>query len=261
MEDVRYFDKAASKTVKKYIGLVIEPNLFRVIYFSDVEGKSPIGFRDMTDGEFENNSELEGLTPLFAFDFHENYVLTPYGMFQESDYAKILGFTTSFESNDLRSDRIIGFDCLLLSESIKKNEELVSKWFPGLRLRHLVGAILELGRHQILHTKPGIVLFRTGTVFNISVLSHNKLILSNAINTEFLSDMEYMVHYAANQLKLDNATPIYILGRGEETKQLSEKLTSYFRNVSLGFPHHNYHESEMDLGEHWLSIHASQCAL
>ncbi len=263
MTNLTYFGDGSINDIKS-IGLVFGPNFFTAYFYSDYDGNMPMAYvRSENEKEIDFPS-LANFTPIYAVSFGPEWTLMPQSIFEEKDANTILNFNTKPGKEKAKWNRIIGLDAVICSEPDEISAEKIEHIFPGLELRHGVGALLEYcrktvkgGQHVFLHESNGR--------FTLIIFDGNKLLFANSFDGKFDEDVRYFVLYSMKQLKIDPTVPFSFLGDAAENQSIREMVSPYLHQIVVPDLASNdiniLQLSEVQTSAHWIGLNAALCAL
>lgn len=244
------------------VGLVFGPNFFIAYFYSDYDGQKPLAYKRGNLDETEEFSSLANYNPIFAHTFNTDWTLMPQAVFEEKDAKTILKFNTSADGAEAKWNRIIGLDAVICSEPDKTVTDRVNEIFPGLDLRHGVGALLEYCR-KVNKSNEHVFLHEAEGRFTLVVFDGDKLLLANSFDGKFDEDVRYFVLYSLKQLKIETTAAFTFLGDVVANKSVLDMLGPYLHNIQSPLlsdsPAQEIAQSEND--QHWIGLNAVLCAL
>lgn len=265
MNDLTFLGNGHIENIQS-VGLVFGPNFFTAYFYADVDAKELIAHTTVSEGK---KSKLDAIrkkkyVPLFAFSFSKEWTLMPNDVFEENDGAAILNFNTKPDKTNVITDRLFGLDAVLISESDTKSNKLVEQFFPGLELKHGVGPLLDYCRKDS-GSGYQMYLHQAYTRFTLAVFNNKELILANSFDGKYDEDVRYFVLFAMKQLNIENSAKCTLLGEASVNHKIQTLLSQYLTDVRTPektmteqkFSSLNNHE----MGQHWLGLNASACAL
>lgn len=257
-----------SKDDIQSIGLVFEPNFFTAYFYGDAEAKEIVAYHVLDSTVPLLSHEIKSLKPLYALSFIGDYTLVPQQIFDETEAGKYLEFNTSATANSAEWERIIGFEAVLIYSRDDKSERAVDAIFPGLGLKHGVGALLEFCR-QNLSGNEQVFLNQSGDLFDLVIFNKKGLVLANSITAGHAEDVRFYVLYSLKQLNIDGDIDITLLGSAAKNETVIALLKPYFTTLhtkngklkihdKLKFPQIS---NPRLTASNWPGIYASLCAL
>lgn len=265
MNDLTYIGNGRIENIQS-VGLVFGPNFFTAYFYSDNEAIELMAHATVTDGK---KAALEAIrkknySPLFAFSFSKEWTLMPYEVFEENDGLAILNFNTKSDKEEAIVNRLFGLEAVLISEPDSKSNKLVEQFFPGLELKHGVGALLDYCRKDV-GTDSQMYLHQASNRYTLVVFKNKELILANSFDGKYDEDVRYFVLFAMKQLDIKNTAKCTLLGDAAMNDKIRTLLSAYLTNV--GTPQNTMTEQKsvslnsQQMGQQWLGLNASVCAL
>lgn len=263
MKGLTFFGDGVVEDIKS-IGLVFGPNFFTSYFYADYNGEQPIAFKRSTSAERDQLGEMAVHTPIFAISFCSEWTLMPQTIFEEKDADTILNFNTKKGKTKSKWNRIIGLDAVIISEPDQVSAKAIEHVFPGLELRHGVGALLEYcrkattnGIHVYLHEADGR--------FTLVIFDGKDLKFANSFDGKFDEDVRYFVLYSMKQLKIDPSTPFSFLGGAAVNTSVVDLLSPYLHQIvipALDSSPMEYPKISKKLqSQYWVGLNAAKCAL
>ena len=267
MEGLTFLHNNAKEDIES-IGLVFEPNFFTGYFYADSQAKKLLAYKAFDSTVPLQSRDIKALRPLFALSFKGDYTLVPQVVFNESDAGKYLDFNTSAGAQEAEWDRIIGLESVIIYQRDKESEKSVESVFPGLRLKHGVGALLEFCR-QKENTDAEVFLHQSGSSFDLAIFHKSKLLFANTIQAGHPEDVRYFLLYTLKTLELKPETPVNLLGAAAKNDEVIELLKPYMPNIRQGAIHGNRDHNIIKpagveprfTSTNWAGIYASLCAL
>ncbi len=243
------------------IGLEFGPNFFATYYFSDLEGEQFVSADKSSSASFKETDER--LSPLYGIIHSPAWTLIPEAAFDENEIEKYLNFSTAVSQNSIASfDRLLALNAMLIYHCDPEAEQYTDQHFPGLRLRHAAGLLIELTiRIQGLSKKNNIYIHQVANRFIVLVFKSGKLHLANHLETPHAEDVRYYVLYTMKNLELPENTSLRLIGEAAENFLLILGLKTYLTDVdTIDNPFvKNSIDSKFD-SVHFLGLHSSLCA-
>lgn len=211
------------------VGLIFEPDFFTLYAYADRKGRETIGFSTLaTDADPPAPFSAE---PLYAFAFTPEWTLVPRATFQPEDAKDHLIFNTTATAKDEAAYDVLPLlDTVVVYRKNPEAEQTLDKVHPGLRMKHLATAALDLMfRSTKSRSEPFLWIHLVGRHAMIAVGRDGSPILANTIETTHPSDLEFFVLFAAKQLGLDMHTDLYLTGQSKNQDQISALLKRHFR--------------------------------
>ena len=267
MEGLTFLDNNTKADIES-IGLVFEPNFFTGYFYADSQAKKLLAYKVFDSTVPLQSYEIKALRPLFALSFKGDYTLVPQAIFNEADAGKYLAFNTSADEQEAEWDRIIGLESAIIYQRDKESENSIESVFPGLRLKHGVGAFLEFCRHKE-NLQPEAFLHQSGNSFDLAIFHKSKLLFANTIQAGHSEDVRYFVLYTLKTLELKPETPINLLGAAAKNDEVIELLKPYMPNIRQAAIQDNPDRNIVKpagidprfTSTNWAGIYASLCAL
>lgn len=257
---MRFLNQANKKDIYS-IGLVFEPNFFRLYYYNDREATTLLGVEEVAYGnkpEFEN---FASLYPLYAITFNSIYTLVPHGLFDEDKAAEILHFNTSSKSQNVDWNNIIGIDANLIFERDIQGEQFLNQYFPGLQLKHGLVSLIALCRKLKMKSSFSVIL-QHETQHSLVVFEEDELKLANSIDAKYPEDVLYYLLFTFKTLKINHDNTVYLFGQTTFNLGLRNLLSQYLPNILTGqdLPAEQSFDQESKAAD-WIGIYARLCAL
>lgn len=267
MEGLTFLHNNAKEDIES-IGLVFEPNFFTGYFYADSQAKKLLAYKVFDSTVPLQNHKINALRPLFAISFKGDYTLAPQVVFNELDAGKYLAFNTSADEQEAEWDRIIGLESVIIYQRDKESEKSLESVFPGLRLKHGVGAFLEFCR-QKENLEPEVYLHQSGKSFDLAIFHKSKLLFANTIQAGHPEDVRYFLLYTLKTLELKPETPVNLLGAAANNDEVIELLKPYMPNIRQAAIHSNRDHNIIKpagvdprfTSTNWVGIYASLCAL
>lgn len=267
MEGLTFLHNNAKADIES-IGLVFEPNFFTGYFYADSQAKKLIAYKVFDSTVPLQSHDIKALRPLFALSFKGDYTLMPQVVFNEADAGKYLTFNTSASTDEAEWDRVIGLESVIIYQRDKVSENSIESVFPGLRLKHGVGALLEFCR-QKENLEPEVFLHQSGNSFDLVIFHKSKLVFVNTIQAGHSEDVRYFLLYTLKTLDLKPETPVNLLGAAAKNDEVIQLLKPYMSNIKQATIHDNLDRniikpSSTDprfTSTNWAGIYASLCAL
>ncbi len=267
LEGLTYFGSHSKEDIQS-VGLVFEPNFFTAYFYADNEAKEVLAYKEFDSTVPLLSHEIKSLKPLFAMSFIGDFTLVPQQVFSEAEAGKYLAFNTSANSDDAEWERIIGLEAVLVYKRDVKSERAVDSIFPGLKLKHGLGAFLEFCR-QNLTGENQIFLNQSGDIFQLTIFTDKGLVLANSITAGHAEDVRFYLLYSLKQLNMEGDPEITLLGSAARNEAVISLLKPYFTSLSerknklkitdrLPFPKIS---NPRLTSINWPGIYASLCAL
>lgn len=264
IEGLTYFGGHSNDDLKS-IGLVFEPNLFTIYYYTDLESHHIAGFRTYDSKVNLSDLELNDLQANYALIFTSDWTLVPQNIFHEDDATKFLEFNATSEIGKAEWERLIGFEAVIIHEPNLASEKILESVFPGLELKHGVGSLLEFCRiHQQKIKGITSYLHQSEDRFTLVIFDSDKLIFANTIHSKHMEDLRYFVLYSFKTLNLDTGHSVFLLGGATKNKELIKNLRIYLSQIKTSIELNDGSVSEMNSepnAAHWPGIYAKVCAL
>lgn len=267
MEGLTFLDKFTKEDIES-IGLVFEPNFFTAYFYADAHAKNLTAYKTFNSWVSLQSQEIKELKPLFALSFKGPYTLVPQQVFKEEEAGIYLEFNTSATGKKVEWERLIGLESIMIYEPDSESEAMLAEAFPGLRLKHGIGSLLELCR-QNEKKETEVFLNQTGKNFDLAVFKNQKLIFANTVKANHAEDLRYFVLFTLKTLQINTETPLNLLGKAVNNTEIINLLQEYLPHINrkpifdltkaniknptgLDFPF---------ISTHWPGIYASICAL
>jgi len=255
------FFKSSKKEDIHAVGLVFEPNFFRVNYYQDREAQNLAGTENVAYGSAPEIKDFSKLYPLYALTFNAHYTLMPNDLFEEDQAQEILAFNTASKSPNVDWNSDPTNKAKIIFERDIHSEQYLDSVFPGLQLRHGVHALLAYARNFKL-SEVLAVLVKSGEKFTLAIFESNKVKFINTIDAKHTEDIVYFLLYTLKTLDINLNTPLILLGFPTDDNGLKTALEKYLPSVSKGSSiSTNLPLSEEEVAAHWIGVHASLCAL
>ncbi|MGB6036014.1 MAG: DUF3822 family protein, partial [Cryomorphaceae bacterium] len=124
------------------IGLLFEPNFFRIHCYSDLEGSDFAKTVSCKRDKHYDFSELQSKNHLFATITHPHWTLVPTAIFREEDARSYLELNTGYGgSSPLSFFALDGLESVLIYERDQEAEKIVSQIQPALETKHLASTL------------------------------------------------------------------------------------------------------------------------
>ena len=267
MEGLTFLHNNAKEDIES-IGLVFEPNFFTGYFYADSQAKKLLAYKVFDSTVPLQSHEIKALRPLFAISFKGEYTLVPQAIFNETDAGKYLAFNTSADKLEAEWDRIIGLESVIIYQRDKESEKSIESVFPGLRLKHGVGALLEFCR-QKENTEAEAYLHQSGNSFDLAIFKKSKLIFANSIQAGHAEDVRYFLLFTLKTLELKPDIHVNLLGVAAKNQEVVELLKPYMPNIRQAAIHGNRDHNIIKpagvdprfTSTNWAGIYASLCAL
>jgi len=257
---MQYFGNSNKEDIHA-VGLVFEPNFFRLNYYGDREAQKLIGTEEVAYGSEPEVKELSNLYPLYALTFNAHYTLMPNDLFDEDQAQKILAFNTESKSPNVDWNSDPTNQAKIIFERDIHSEQYLDSLFPGLQLRHGVHALLSYSRNFKLSNLLTI-LAKSGEKYTLAVFQNGKTKFINTIDAKHIEDVIYFLLYTLKTLDIGVKTPLILLGVSPDDNGLKTSLEKYLTSVSKSSPvSTNLPISEEEVAANWIGVHASLCAL
>lgn len=217
------------------VGLAFGSGFFTVWQYADKFGEDCIG--ELRIPHDENNPieqmGLEDLLPVFALSFSPDFTFLPGNLFEETETASVLEFTTAYSGEGpAEFDRLPEADAVLVYEDSDGAQEVLDRIMPGLKLHHVAGHLLRV---LTALSKGGTecFLFAGGKVYFIFVFSAGALVMANSLAAENTSDIVYFTLFALKQTSPVPAAEVktVLLGDAAVQHDLREALAAYISDV------------------------------
>jgi len=243
------------------VGLVFEPNFFRLYYYADRDAHNLLGTEKVNYGAEPELKEISKLYPLYALTFNAHYTLLPNALFNEENAQDVLAFSTQSSSPnvDWNSDPVNRAKIIFERDILA--EQYLDKTLPGLQLKHGILALILFCRN-IKSTKSCAILLKNSDQYTIMIVEDSQSKYVNTIDAQHHEDVVYFLLYTLKTLNESLTLPLYLLGNFQSEEKLISALSGYLPNVNLKIPiSTNLPLSSEEATENWLGVHASICAL
>lgn len=257
---MQYFGNLDKQDIHS-VGLVFEPNFFRVYYYADREAKKLVGTEKVNYGSEPETTDISTLYPLYALTFNAHYTLIPNDLFDE-DYAQdILSFNTESNSPNVDWNNDPGNKAKIIFERDIHSEQYLDRVLPGLQLKHGIHALLSYCR-QFKRSESFSVLVQNGEKYTLAIFNGNKTRYVNTIDAKHKEDVVYFLLYALKTIGVEARTALYLLSAAAENQDLESRLKEYLPSLIKESPiSTNQPISGEEVSKHWLGVHAYLCAL
>jgi len=267
LDGLSYFGSHSKEDIQS-VGLVFEPNFFTAYFYADNEAKEMVALQEFDSTVPLLSHEIKSLKPLFALSFIGDFTIMPQQVFSEAEAGKYLAFNTSAGIDEAEWERVIGLEAVLVYKRDDRSERAVDTVFPGLKLKHGLGALLEFCR-QNLTGENQIFLNQSGEIFQLVIFNQNGLVLANSITAGHAEDVRFYLLYSLKQLNMEGDPEITLLGSAAKNEPVISVLKPYFTSLSerknklkivdrLAFPEIS---NPRLTAINWPGIYASLCAL
>ncbi len=265
IEGLTYLSSHSQADIQS-IGLVFESNFFTAYFYGDLDAQKLVAYKVSNSIDLFNSEELKNLKPVYAISFKGEYTLVPQQVFNEGDAGKYLIFNTSADSENADWDRIIGLESVVVYQSDKKAEKAVDSLFPGLRLKHGMGALLEFCRRN---KSDGIHAFlhQSHNIFDFVIFNKSGLLFANSIDASHAEDVRYFVLYTLKTLELPTNISVNLLGAAAKNDKVINLLKPYLPKLATTLQNLNV-TSKINFqsistpqftATNWAGIYASLC--
>lgn len=243
------------------VGLVFEPNFFRLYYYADRDAQKLVATEKVENGAEPGLKNVSKLYPLFAMTFNAHYTLVPNALFNEDHAQDMLAFNTESKSPNVDWNNDPINQAKIIFERDIHAEQYLDRAFPGLQLKHGVLALITFCR-SIKNPKNYSLLFKSAEKYTVTTFKNGRTKYINTIEAKHAEDVVYFLLYTLKTLKIDLGTPLYLLGNFQDEESLVPTLKAYLPEVHTNEPVPNNlkHHSEV-AAEHWAGVYASICAL
>lgn len=215
------------------IGLVLEPNFFRIHCYSDLEGANFVKTISCSRDRHHDFSELQSKNHLFALNCHPHWTIVPAAIFREEDMSRYLELNTGFTRGGLPTySPLDGLESVLIYPSDEEAEKLVRQVQPALEIKHVENTLLEYGRRKVSEKKEDLLLIQVfDDLAMVNIFKEGSLLLANSIEVAKTEDLVYYVFYILKKLKISTGIQTELDGYGTLlpgiTSQLSKFLTNF----------------------------------
>jgi len=257
---MHYFGNSNREDIHS-VGLVFEPNFFRVYYYSDREAQKLVAAEEVNNGSEPENIDISKLYPLYALTFNTQYTLMPNDLFDEEHAQEILAFNTESNSPnvDWNSDPVN--EAKVIFDRDIHSEQYLDRVFPGLQLKHGALALISYCRN-VKDIDRFSVLSKNSEKYTLAIVEDHKIRYINSIDARHTEDVIYFLLFTQKNLGIEQSTPLYLLGTTESDSGLKAVLQKYLASVHTRSPiSTNSPLSGEDAATHWIGVHAYLCAL
>jgi len=235
------------------IGLVFEPNFFRVYGYSDENGEHFKTSKAFKYNEPHDFTVLRSKNHLFALSSLPQWTIVPAAIFREEDAQEYLKLNTDLSPGDeVAFTRLDGLEAVLIRRKDKESEQLLSQIQPAMEGNHLASVLLESTRRKAGLREDNLmqVVILDG-VATIIIFKDGKLLLANSVVAEKAEDLLYYIFYTLKKLNIPAEIPAEILGFGTLVSSVRSQGMKFLRNLETP-------DSKSD--EHRLAKILSRCA-
>ncbi|MFT4771187.1 MAG: hypothetical protein ACI9CP_000406 [Cryomorphaceae bacterium] len=216
------------------IGLLFEPNFFRIHCYLDLEGADfAKTISCKRDGHYDF-SELHSKNHLFAMSSHPHWTLVPTTIFREEDAAGYLKLNTGFTGNTpFAYSSLSGLESVLIYERDEEAEKLINQIQPALETKHLEGTLLEYGRRKTSETKSDLLQIQViDQLAMINIFKQGSLLLANSIEVTKAEDLIYYIFYALKKLDISNEIQAELEGSGNILPSVKKQAAKFLTNLT-----------------------------
>jgi len=257
---MQYFGNSNKEDIHS-VGLVFEPNFFRVYYYADREAKRLVGIEKVNYGSEPEYGDISRLYPLYAVTFNAHYTLVPNDLFDEDHVQDLLSFNTESDSPNVDWNNDPVNKAKIIFERDIHSEQYLDRVLPGLQLKHGVHALLSYCRH-FKRSESFSVLLQNGEKYTLAIFKGNQSLYVNTIDAKHKEDVIYFLLYAFKTIGVDTNKNLYLLSSAADNHELESRLKEYLPSVIKESPiSTNQPISGEEVSKHWLGVHAYLCAL
>lgn len=257
---MHYFGNSNKEDIHA-VGLVFEPNFFRVYYYADREAKKLVGEEVVNYGSEPETTDISKLYPLYALTFNAHYTLIPNDLFDEDHAQDILSFNTESNSPNVDWNNDPGNKAKIIFERDIHSEQYLDRVLPGLQLKHGVHALLSYCR-QFKSSESYSALVQNGEKYTLAVFNGDQTRYVNTIDAKHQEDVIYFLLYALKTIGVNTNATLYLLSGAADNPDLESRLKEYLPSVVKESPISTYQPiSGEEVSKHWLGVHAYLCAL
>lgn len=247
------------------IGLVFEPNFFTAYFYSDPAGRKPVAYRTFKFPLDKVSAGLRDLRPLFSLSFNTEWTLVPLSIFNPEDAESYLRFNTRFAHGYADWERMLGLELAVVSRKDEEADRVIEDLFPGLRLRHGVGAFLEFCRVvQGDEKSTQCFLHQSENRFTLTVFDGMGLKLANTIEATHTEDVRYFVMYVLKTLNIQPPYSLFLSGQAVNNPDLTRALANHISVVQPVKPPTDVPKRTTDDAQsaaHWIGLYPDVCVL
>lgn len=253
------------------VGFIFEPDSVTAYFYSDGAAKKISGYRKFASSRLVRNTDLKKFHPSFALSFVTEWTLVPQSIFEEKDCESFLSFNTSFSNGRAQWERLIGLDAVLIYKKNEEADSILGNLFPGLRLKHGIGSLLEFCRQkQNKSSGTSCFLHASGSQYTLVIYQKTELIFANSFTASNAEDARYFVLFTLKVLAIKEDYTLNLLGEVIKNTSLIAALQKYIPTMLTTFAPNElltpdvskYLNANPEAGsEHWIGIYAELCAL
>ncbi len=257
---MQYFGNSNKEDIHA-VGLVFEPNFFRVYFYSDRDAQKLVAAEKVENGAASALKNIASLYPLFAITFNAHYTLVPNALFNEDHAQDILAFNTESKSPNVDwNNDPVNQDKIIFELDIHA-EQYLDKTFPGLQLKHGAHALISFCKNIQTANRCSLLL-KNGERYTVTIVESGRTKYINTIEAKHAEDVVYFLLYTLKTLKFDLSSPLYLLGNYRDEESLISVLQTYLPEVNIHSPvPTNLPLNSQERTEHWAGVYASICAL
>jgi len=167
------------------------------------------------------------------------YTLIPFPLFEQSKAEVLYKFNHQSEASEkIRINKLKNTEAWLIFSMPETFVNMVESSFPKAGLIHKTAVFIEnlmlSGNYDKFNNEPAVFVDVNHGNFDIAVIDHSKLKLSNNFIFQNEQDFCYFIMYVFDQLKL-NPEEAYVMLSGDTGTGSKEYfiLKKYIRNVSF----------------------------
>jgi hypothetical protein len=235
------------------IGLVFEPDFFRINCYSDENGEHFAKSLRYKKSEQYDFVDLRSKNHLYSTSTLPSWTLIPSAIFREEDAAEYLKLNTEFSPGDEFSfRRLEGLEAVLIYRKDVEAEKLMERIQPAMEGGHVATPLLEhvrrkSGRNANNYMQVAIL----DGIAVIIIFKNGKLLLANSIEVDKSEDLLYYIFYSLKKLGVSTDIETDILGYGQYLTSVRKQALKFLKNLK---------NIEPDSGERRLAEIISQCA-
>jgi len=215
------------------IGLLFEPNFFRIHSYSDLDGTDFVKTVSCQRNKLYDFSELQSKNHLFATITHPHWTLVPTAIFREEDAKTYLELNTGYAgSSPLSYSALDGLESVLIYERDEEAEKLVSQIQPALETKHLAATLLEYGRRQVSEKRDDLLHVHVlDQLAIINIFHQGSLLLANSIEVDKAEDLIYYIFYTLKKLEIPIGIKSDFVGSGPILTSVKKQAVKFLTNV------------------------------
>lgn len=215
------------------IGLLLEPNFFRIHCYSDIEGADFVNTISCRRDKPYDLKELQTKNHLFALSSHPHWTIVPAAIFREEDAEGYLELNTGFKKGSAFAYSILdGLESVLIFARDIEGEKLVNQIQPALETKHLEATLLEYVRRKVSTTKADFLQIQVlDQLAFVNIFSKGSLLLANNIQVDKAEDLMYYLFYALKKLDISPNIAAEIEGSGLILPSVKKQAAKYLTNL------------------------------